>query len=348
MIASHKDRAISFTGIVRTFSVHRDPLDLRSTFQTHPMKLRSAVVLSTLGLSAAAFAQIGVLTADEMLPVGSEYIMRNTLAVTSLDTSSGMGLTWNNSHLVATGADQEVAILAPGSTPYGSSFPTATYCIYESVVSRYSYYDLNEESMARIGFYRDGLGTYSDPQVEMVFPLTVGSYNFDDWANNTVSFPGTFSYTVLGSGTLQLAAGDFEDALLMRVDVENLFLFRQYAWVSARNGAFLLIYNAPSIFGAASCLMNTTLNVGLEEAGAAIELRVHAASGDVLPVTYSSPENTTYRVLDMAGRTLATGQLPASVEARTEMLDVAALRAGIHLLELSNAQDRSVVRFFMD
>ena len=310
------------------------------------MKRPYSLAMSIVAITSMTHAQSGVLNASEMLPAGSSYEVRTIGNITSIDTSSGTGLVWSNGNIPLLASTHTISVFAPASTAHGPSFPTSNYCVYESVVSRWSYYSLTTDSMARMGFHVPaGPGTYSDLQTELVFPVTVGSSNADTWANNTVSFPGTYSYHVLGSGTLQLPGGSFQDVLLLRVDVVNVFPMRQYLWLSATNGATLLNYTAPSLFGAASGQVVTTMNVGVEETAAQIDLRVHPILDQTLPITYSSAERADVRLLDLTGRVLYTGSLPAAPSLTTEMIPLPQLATGIHLLELSNGHARTVVRF---
>lgn len=306
-------------------------------------------LICLLAFPGAATAQTGVLNASEMLPVGSEYTVMTLNTVSALDTTSGAGVVWQNGHLTFTGPAHTVAVLAPGATTWGTNFPAANYCLYESVVARHSYFTLNAQEYARVGFHISGtVGTYSDPQVEMVFPMALGSSNTDDWANNTVSFPGTYAFEVIGTGDLALAFGTFDDVLLLRVDVVNLFPIRQYLWVSAKSGAVVLAYTMQSLFGPAGGQIATTLSVGLDEVNAPIVHRVHQPSGGMLPVSYSSGEALVYTIRDLAGRLLTTGRMAASATTRTEVIDISMVGQGIHLIELAAPGSRVVERFFSE
>lgn len=305
-------------------------------------------IFAALLLPFTTTAQTGVLTAAEMLPAGSEYTAMVLDPVSTLDTTSGAGVVWQNGHLTFTAAALTISVLAPGGTTWGANFPQANYCLYESVVARHSYFTLSPQQQARVGFHRNAvIGTYSDPQVEMVFPMQLGTSNMDDWANNAVSLPGTYAFEVIGTGDLVLPFGTYQDVLLVRVDVVNLFSLQQYMWMSAEHGAALLVYTMQSGFGAASGQITTSITVGIDENAAPITFRLHEASGGVLPVSYASNEPVTYHIRDVAGRLLTTGHLPASATARTEMLDITAVAQGVHLLELATAHGRAVERFFV-
>lgn len=302
------------------------------------------VPLMTTGLCAQPYT----LTHNEQLPPGSEYHLRAVQNISAVDTTGGQDRTWQHGSLLPTGAVLDVAVLVPGASPYTSSFPTANYCLYESVVARYSYFMNTPDSMSRIGFWRSGIGTYSDPQTELVYPVTFGDTNTDTWANNTVSFPGTHEYTVIGTGSLVLPSGTWNDVLLLRIRSVNVFTFTQYAWVSAANGAYLLIYSPASLFGAASAQMITSLTVGIDDADQPLDLRLHAPGHGQLPLTYTAAAPLSYRIMDSVGRLLTAGTTSASAQPRTEVLDITMVRSGVHLIELTSGEQRRTLRFFVE
>lgn len=312
------------------------------------MTHRYAVFTTCLLISSWSNAQTGILNSNEMLPIGSSYVVRTVQDPSMVTLTTGTGVVWNMTTLVPTGPDLDVDILAPQTTQYGSNFPQSNYCMYESSIPRYSYFDLNASSFSRIGFWRNQLGTYSDAQTEYVFPVQMGSMNSDTWANNTVSFPGTYDYEVVGTGTLHLPGATYTDVLLIRVVSTNLIDFVSYQWVSAQNGAYLMLYFEPSAFLDEGAQMITSLQVGLNEVAGGIDLRVHAPSNGVLPISYTANEVLSYRLYDVTGRQVKQGILPATTDPRTEMLDVTMLRTGIHLIELTSSTSQNTARFLID
>src|SRR5690606_28886710 len=145
-------------------------------------------------------------TSDELMPPGTVYNMMEISDLTVIDTTiQGAGAIWDFTDLQGTGPSYANEVLAPASAPHISSSPAANFVLYEEIVERHSYFTVTSEYMERIGFYRNNmLATYSDPQREYEYPLTLGSSHFDDWANNSVSFPGTVDVECIGAGTLHL------------------------------------------------------------------------------------------------------------------------------------------------
>ncbi|MCB0768446.1 MAG: hypothetical protein KDB95_14650 [Flavobacteriales bacterium] len=308
------------------------------------------ILLSALCIAALTSlrAQSYTLTANEQLPIGSTYTLREVQNLAAIDTTLGQNVTWQFNDLIATATTSVVDFLAPGATPYGASFPTADHCVHESGIPRYSYFSNTADSMSRIGYYAGSLAIYSDPQVELVYPVQYGDSNSDTWANSALTFPGTYDYDVVGTGTLILPSGTWNDVLLLRLRLENVFPIVQYVWMSATNGANLLLYMQSSFFGPASALMLTSLEVGISDHAQELELRLHAPSNGMLPLTYANAGSLGYRVLDPAGRLITTGRLAASAQPRTELIDITALGAGLHLIEVAGDGQRRTMRFFVD
>lgn len=90
------------------------------------------------------------------------------------------------------------------------------------------------------------------------------------------------------------------------------------------------------------------LEVGISDHAQELELRLHAPSNGMLPLTYANAGSLGYRVLDPAGRLITTGRLAASAQPRTELIDITALGAGLHLIEVAGDGQRRTMRFFVD
>lgn len=296
----------------------------------------------------AAYAQQGVLNSNELLPPGSQYSMRSATNFNVLDTTSGANVTWEMAALTLSGPAYQTSFLAPATTPFASSFPAANIAIYEASLPRYSYFDRSATAFSRLGFHYNGqTGTYSDTQIELRFPLQLGSTSDDTWECDAFTFPGTYRYTCIGSGTLEIPSGTYEDVLLLRAVSNNLTDFKFYQWISAETGAYLMLYFVPDPpFQVQGAQVLTSLVVGVDETNGLLPMRLHAVVDGNLPVTYTSPEPVRYRLLDAAGRTAATGNLAAASN-NTGLVDVGMLRSGLYLIELASSTTSRTERFFV-
>lgn len=306
-----------------------------------------AVTLALIG-NLQGFAQMGVLTSDEMPPIGSTFTYRTVENLAVLDTTTGTNVTWNMAGILpTTQLPWDVDHMAPASTPHPTTFPSSNYVTFESEIPRYNYYDLNGSEMERVGSWANQQNSYQDGQVELVFPLQYGTSSSDTWANTVSSFDGTYSFSVVGSGTLVLPNGTYPDVLLMRVVLDELFIIEQYIWVNAQNGAYLMIYFPGDGFwvpeGAAYMI---GASVGINEPEAAIDMRVQSLVNEQLHLTYACEDALTAMVYTTHGQLLSRERLPASTSPITWPLDVRTLSSGMYVLVLQAEQGhRASARF---
>ncbi len=191
------------------------------------------------------FAQHSLLS-SEMLGFGSKVIQKYISDLSVIDTTiQGNGVVWDFSSLKNNASIQDlvITIADPNSTPYAAAFPNANYVYIESQsTTNYRFFNLSTDKMERVGSYVSSVNTYSDPQTEYVFPLTLGTKNTDSWNSTNSSFGGTYDLECVGSGTLITPGGTF-NALMVRVRMEEgSFETDAYYWYSADNGCPLLSY----------------------------------------------------------------------------------------------------------
>lgn len=206
---------------------------------------RRILPFALLLIANISFAQHTLLR-SEMLGFGSTFTTKNISDFSVIDTTiQGNNATWDFSTLTndASTDDVVLTIMDPKKTPHTSSFPNATFTYIETVgtTNYYRYFNITADKLERVGSYTSFLKTYSDPQIEYVFPLTLGTKNMDTWANTSSSTGGTYGLECVGSGILKTPSGTF-DALMVRVHTVEFFDMYAYFWYSADNGCQLLSY----------------------------------------------------------------------------------------------------------
>jgi hypothetical protein len=296
-------------------------------------------------------AQTGVLNSSEMLPPGSIETQRVMSDVDILDTTvQGQNVDWDFTAITPSGAaPYNNEYMLPSSTPHPTTFPASNYVVYETEIPRYSYFSLTSASLARVGGWTTVASTYSDPQVERTFPLAYGTSNSDTWDNDQSSFGGTYDFTCIGTGTLELPGHTYSDVLLVRGNLHELFNIYFYAWYDATSGATLVLYYpGDGVFVPTAAAYTTSVSVGVQEVGADLGLRIHTLVHDRLPVTYTSAEPLDWSIVDASGKRLANGRFPATSDAVTEFVDVAQLPAGLYIIDLLNERSRQTARFVVE
>src|SRR3990172_9848579 len=155
------------------------------------MKTFLLMIILVLAVVNCLHAQQPALLSDEMAPFGTVFKLKQIQNLNIIDTTiQGAGVTWDFTGLTNDPfyLDLIVTITDPAQTPYSSDFPNANYSYKEEPSTAYRYFYLDTSKMERIGSWSGGvLKTYNDPQVEYVFPLTLGVSNFDTWDNDQSS-----------------------------------------------------------------------------------------------------------------------------------------------------------------
>ncbi len=313
------------------------------------MMLRYSAPLLAFFLHVTCFAQTGVLTSSEMLPPGSILVQRVMSDVSVLDTTiQGQNVTWNFTAITPLTSQLPFnnEVMLPASTPHPTTFPASNYVIYETEIPRYSYFSLTPQTFSRVGGWVDQAVTYSDPQIELTFPMSYGVSNLDTWASTASSFGGTYQFACIGSGALQLPGHTYSDVLMVRGKGYDIITMDFYAWYDATNGAILLMYYPGDGFWVpTAAAYATSLSVGVEELSSDLGLRIHTLVQDQLPVTYASSMSLDWTMLDVGGHLLSAGHLPANTSSTTEFLDVSGFAPGVYLLVLTSDRERKAVRF---
>lgn len=312
--------------------------------------MRTRYALSTLTfLPLAISAQDGILTSNEMPSVGSSYTYRTVQNLAVIDTTPGVHIFWDMSDILPTGqAPWDVDYMAPASSPHPGVFTNANYCSFESEIPRYNYYDLNAAHMERVGSWSTQQNTYTDGQVELTFPLELGTSYTDTWDNTVSSLGGTYSLTCIGNGQLALPAGTHENVLLTRVVLHEVFDIVLYQWISATNGVQLLLYYpGDDVWVPEGAAYTTNVDIGIVEPRAPIEIRVQSLVEDRLNVSYASDLALQATILSAAGQMMHMERLPAAAVASSRQLEVNGLAPGPYVLDLRDADGRHVSARFV-
>ncbi|MFZ1688225.1 MAG: T9SS type A sorting domain-containing protein [Flavobacteriales bacterium] len=295
------------------------------------------------------------LLSNEMLPIGSVINMRIMQTFSAIDTMpQGANATWDFTGLSADlGAPQFIQqIVAPASTPNGATFPSSNYCWKELPNGYYRYFNLSSTKMERVGSYTTSAKIYSDPQIEYVFPLTMGTTNYDTW--ETATSDGTYALTCVGYGTLQLPGNTYDDVLMVRVNATELGFFEYvvYFWYSSENGATLVQYIPDGIL-TESGLFIESLGIGMDEHADIASLVSATTVDDQLLIRFNTTEpDVRYSIVTTSGTELMTGSLGgAAQQGEVRTVPVGGLAAGMYLLRLDTPSGRSAataLRFIKD
>lgn len=296
-----------------------------------------------------------VLTSEKMLPFGSTYTMTPTKDSKKIDISiKGANAVWDFSNLEPSGEPAfNIEIVNPSSTPYASSFPDANYAYKEGPNLAYRYFNLTEDKMERVGaYYSQNYITYHDPQIEYVYPLTMGSSNEDTWGNSASSFGGNYNLKCIGYGKLILPGKSYENTLMVEVEADEVIAeLTTYFWYSADNGAVLLQYVIGDGFfygTTAHYVSNLELPTGIANINFAEDVKYNNPVTDNLHLSFkrSTTSNLKYSVINSLGNEVLRGNFPtASNEEQQLNLNTSSLNNGIYFLIVKAGETGQTFKF---
>lgn len=318
------------------------------------LSLQSKLVTVCTALSFCSFSQVE-LNSSEILPFGSTYVLKGISNLSVIDTTiQGSNVTWDFSALTANSNILNVTVMDPANTPYGGFMPNTNYAFKESPATAYRYFNVTSTKMERVGSYSGTtMKTYSDPQIEYVFPMQYTTTNFDTWNNSSSSTGGTYAFNCIGSGTLILPNGSHE-AILARVQViEGFNTIDAYYWYDGSNGSFLAFVINPGLFNGyqgsyQSSLIEST--AGNEE----FEVIMNAVyQNPVQENLYVSVKNYTggdlnYTIFDSNGKFISNGKAQNdSDDTAIIETNVSDLAKGIYILNIiaENNSGSKTIRF---
>lgn len=310
---------------------------IKKKYTTMKKKLLLTGMLFAL-IPSTFIAQIA-LNSTEMLPFGSVMTLSVAQDHSIVDTvTQGQGVTWNLTGLTknTTSSDLVVEIVNPSNTPHGGSFPTSNYAYSENSGTAYRYFDLSSTKMERVGSFSNGtLKTYSDPQVEYVFPFAYGVQNNDIWNNSASSSGGTYDLKCIGTGTLNLPGGSYQ-AILVRVNtVESFIDYDVYFWYDADNGAVLLQYIiGDGFYVGTGARFATNITLGNKEFEALENLKYTNPVVNEFKMSFDNnlKGNLVYSIIDLRGRKVYQG-VPDQLNGKVQIeYDFRTLDKGMYIV----------------
>lgn len=301
-------------------------------------------ILACAGVAALAQP---TLTQSQMLPFGTTMVFKTAQNELPIDTTiKGANVTWDCSALEPDllADDLNMEVMSPANTPFGSSFPNANYAYRETPDLAYRYFNLASNKFERVGSYSSGANIYNDPQIEMTFPLTMGTHNLDGWDNTQSSSGGTYEFECIGYGKLKLPNATYNNALMLRVHmIEDPFIdMFAYFWYNADNGAMLLEYVVGDGFFVGTFVQYlssiTTPQTAVTETSPVNNLSYTNPVKDQFRLSFTTAETTLeYTLTDQLGRVIAKDTHKAAGNTMQNLsIDMQQLQQGLYFLNIQS------------
>ena len=312
------------------------------------------------------YAQEPVLTRNKMMTFGSITQMAD-VSESTIDlidfNQTGENQVWDFSEI--SNADPNKVYIStierPVNTPYYTNYPLSNYVMVEKTLTdnietnlRYNYYLLSDTQLERLGSTNSTTkesSTYSNPQTEYVFPLSYGTTNEDTWKASFSFFTGYASLECIGTGTLKLPNGVYENVFMVHLVIDDnvLILSDNYFWLS-ENGALLVAYYIIDyvLFTDVSAMYSTNTNIvtGLK-----------SIKSIVNNIQYNNPVKNTLELkmettgisaglklslTNTLGKTVLTKEVPSfSSGINTINLDLSDLDSGVYFLAINISESSS-------
>jgi hypothetical protein len=309
-----------------------------------------------------------ILTATGINPVIGDVLTTNTAQYVS-PGSGGAGQTWNLG-FTSSGATAQTGV-APSSTPYGSSFPTASVAFGPTT---YVYYKTSSSAYQMNGVVNSS-GTviaYSNVEDLLRFPFAYTDSYTDSWSATFVSASYTYyrtgntTVTADGWGTLTTPAGTFVNVMRVHLvqvyqDSTNIsstpFVITynndEYAWyLNGNHNAIAAVYtlttSAGGPFTGGLYLDNVVNSIEEQNSISALSLYPNPANDHVnLSYTLTDSRSITFSVYDASGKVVEAGTSSQAQEGENSILiSVAELPDGIYFATVTSEGNLPVARRF--
>lgn len=141
------------------------------------------------------------------------------------EPSAGADVIWDYTS-ISEGASLTTEYVEKDECTAYESFPDATLALTSDNVN-YAFNEYTSEGMFYHGVYAGGVDVeiaYSNPETQMVYPMTFGTTNEDTYAGDFISGgfdfvrSGTTNISAAGYGTLQLPNATIENVLLVKIE----------------------------------------------------------------------------------------------------------------------------------
>ena len=304
------------------------------------------------------------LSKSDIMPVTGQTFTTHTVDnVNAINVgSSGDSQTWDISNINYTTAnDYYYMVLTPSSTPYASTFSSASFAVksYPASDSTYLYYDYFKDTLSsffEMGEFGPVLATnYSDPEISFPTSMNLNDSFTDNFCYTSTAFSVTSNYcgnSTLkfdGAGTLTLPYGIYTNvfrfkysAIVVRQSPVDTSIITKYFWYKAGTHKPLVEYinflssNSSNIISAKILSANSI--TGVSEIAPDYQVSIYPnPCKEKLTVVLSENKHAVLKIYTMEGKLI----LNRAVEKNKGEVDMENLPAGMYLLSVESGEDIS-------
>ncbi len=291
--------------------------------------------------------------------------------------NAGANQLWDFSDITFEGNPTLSKVVNPSSTPYASSFPTATHAETSDNVN-YAYYKMTDKEQTLLGQHSSstqGSATvvYSNPLTIAKLPLAYNGTTSDDYTANYVAsgipmtLSGSVSTTYDGYGTLKTQYGTYNNVVRLKATktdnsefsgVTTIIRSVSYAYYvpgyTTSLFAITEITTSMKMAGMDEMEMGTVTAAYLYDPSFLTsnrnaylqDLKLSVSpnpASDVISVDFKdlSSDHYTIRITEQDGSTVLENNIFAS-KGESHSIDISDLKSGLYFLEVYSSNGKSV------
>jgi len=298
------------------------------------MKNITLFLLSMATLSTSSFAQPVVTSSITSYPVGTQDSAYGGSGIAP--GAGGANVNWDMSALTTIYA-AKLTIVTVASTPYASTFPTATFAVkIEGTSTTYNFDHQSTsgiENMA-ITYGGAGVGTDYSPNLRLSVPIP---FNYGDSKSDTfqstTSGQDTVRLTYDGYGTLKTPFYTYNNVIRIKEDYGTKYA---YSWYTMNPFALVMSYGSTANNYVIVTSQPVTTPTEVKNVGAAAQVSVYpnpTSGNTILKTSFADGYNSASVIItDVSGR--AVKQMPVIAEETT--INTNDLTAGMYFYTVQN------------
>ncbi|WP_347216589.1 T9SS type A sorting domain-containing protein [Chryseobacterium sp.] len=282
--------------------------------------------------------------------------------------ASGANVSWDFSQYTSPNTTTQIRYDCPDGNTNCSDFPIANKILESAVGESYAYFQYANNELSTLGTKSINNGvttyyTYTNPSLELKFPITYLQTFTDTWAANSIpasmTETGNHTVTVDAYGTLKTALGTFPNTLRVKVEKNSVSntagsptvnsTFVGYSWISQDYAGTLLtigfsdatVTGFPTIHSRYLSYGKNLLTLGTKDLTADKEIAIYPnPSSDYVNIN-NGEKIAKIEISNAEGRKISEIQNP-------DKIGISELPSGIYFLKIifkdGKIQTRKIIR----
>ncbi len=285
-----------------------------------------------VAMTTTAIAQPVITSSITSVPLGTIDTAYGA-SPTVLPGAGGAGVTWDMS-TVPTVYAAKLTVVAPSTTPYASTFSSATFCVQvDGTSTSYNYNRQTSIGVENLTLTYAGVGTGTDfslnPRMSIPIPFSYTNERSDTFQSAT-SGPDTVRLIYDGYGTLKTPFNTYSNVIRIKEDYGTKY---SYSWYNVTPFVMVMNYSSSSNNYVIVKTHFATTGVANTPAVASAVIFPNPTNGNaILRTDATAYNNASVIITDILGKTVK--QLPVTSSETTILKD--GLTTGLYFYSVQN------------